>query len=591
MATKIEQQRYRTPLCPYLIVGNRRILVHLDAYGVPQSLQWPRPGAPDRLAWRDPLDEWPYWEEMDADAVRARMPYFEYPDGSRDYLHEAIQVEAGYVEDTNVLEGRYVLPRGATVELTTFVPPQWDIWVRHFRVLGKGKLVLQSEFFEKAVRGHASAHLGNINFRGAFDAAPRGVYVIMSTLPLSQSMARVEVPVSGEAEWTLHLCIANDVLGAVKIGEEALRRGYETVKAETVASDRSWVARAKTPVSRHPFVLKHHRRWLLANILLTAHDGAMLSGPRPFWAFAWPRDCSQQAGGFAAAGFIDEAQRVVQWQLERTPASGVHEARYHTDGNPVLLDHRPRQGDNPGFLCWAAAFVCRHSWDKVWAEKIAPNLYVLADHLVKDRDPDTLLPLPEADYWETKIAESLSITASAIGGLNGAAYIAERLGDTARAERYRTRAAEIKHGAAAHLWNKDGHYFMSSTKPHDAASDVALCWGIYPFRAWEGNDPMAIQGVARLVRDRWNAEAGGVLCGAGTPYESYWMYHTGVLLLGVSGVGNQALTKEIMDSLERNASPQGLIPEQVNRATGQLWGCPPNPTAHADLLMYAYRQE
>ena len=591
MATIIEHERYRMPLCPYLIVGNRRILVHLDAFCVPQSLQWPRPGFPDRLSWRDPSDEWPYWEEMSAEAIRARMPYFEYADGSRDYLHDATQVEAGYIKDTNALEGRYVLPGGAIVEITTFVPPQMDVWVRHFNVIGQGKLVLQSEFFEKAVRGHALAHLGNINFRGAFDAAPRGAYVIMSTLPLTQTQSRVEVPVTGKTCWTIFMCIASDMQCAVKLGKEALKKGYEPLKEETIAADRAWISSAGEPVVRHPFILKNYRRWLLANILLTARDGAMSCGPRPFWGFAWPRDCSQQIGGFAAAGFIDEARNIVEWHLDNTPASGVHEARYCNNRSPMLLDNRPRQGDNPGFLCWAASFVCRQCWDRKWAEKISAKLYVLADHLVRDRDEETLLPLPDADYRETQIAESLSIAVSAIGGLKEAAYIAGRLGDTGREQQYLARAKAIQRATKEHLWNKEKQHFMFSVKPLDARSSIAICWGAYPFRAWDSTDPILIQGVVSVFRDKWNKTAGGVLTAVSTPYESYWMYHAAILLMGAAGIGKQKMEEEIMVALEKNVSPQGLIPEQISRATGMLWGCAPLPVAQADLLLYAYRKD
>jgi len=45
---------------------------------------------------------------------------------------------------------------------------------------------------------------------------------------------------------------------------------------------------------------------------------------------------------------------------------------------------------------------------------------------------------------------------------------------------------------------------------------------------------------------------------------------------------------EILASLERNVSPQGLIPEQVSRATGNLWGCNPLSTPQGNLLLYAY---
>ena len=143
-------EKFRSPLCPYLMTGNHRILIHLDAYGVPQSFQWPRPGSPDRLGFRNFCDEWPYWEEMTPEQIRLKMPYFEYADGHREYLCDAQNAFMDYLTDTNILQGRYELPGGAVIEQTLIVPPGQDVFFRHYRISGKGKLVFQGEFFEKA---------------------------------------------------------------------------------------------------------------------------------------------------------------------------------------------------------------------------------------------------------------------------------------------------------------------------------------------------------------------------------------------------------------------------------------------------------
>ncbi len=584
----IEQEKYKTPLCPYLVIGNGRVLVHLDAFCVPHSLYWPKPGLPERLKWRDPFDEWPYWEEMPPQAVRARMPYFDYTDGARDYLHEADQVKVDYLEDTNILVGIYDLPGGAQVKITTFVPPEMDIWGRHYHVKGHGQLVLQSGFYEKAVRGHALAHMGNVDFRGAFDAEPRGVYVMMSTVHLTQKNSHVEVPIDNEAQFTSYMCMAQDIAGAVELGDKALNTGAESLIRRTAENDRDWIARADKPSANHPLIIGNYKRWLLSYRLFTASDGAMSCGARPFWGFAWPRDCSQQIGAYAAAGMVEEARKVTQWHIDNTPECGIHEARYFLDRRPMLLDNRPRQGDNPGFLCWAAGFVSRKCWDADWASGITDNLYRMADFLLQNRDRKTLLPLPEADYLEGVIAESISNSVSAVGGLEGAAFIAKKLNDTARADNYLARADEIRQGIKKHLWNAEEKYIMRSVKPLDTVSDTAVCWGAYPFKVWAGNDPICSHAVKRVFRDRWNKEAGGVLTAKGTPYESYWMYHTGIMLLGAAYIGAVDIQNEILDSLEKNICPQGLVPEQVSRATGALWGTSPLPVAQADLLMYAY---
>jgi hypothetical protein len=45
---------------------------------------------------------------------------------------------------------------------------------------------------------------------------------------------------------------------------------------------------------------------------------------------------------------------------------------------------------------------------------------------------------------------------------------------------------------------------------------------------------------------------------------------------------------KISGSLEKNIFPPGLIPEQISRRTGNLWGCAPLSTPQENLLLYAY---
>ncbi|MBR4664875.1 MAG: hypothetical protein IKO93_13465, partial [Lentisphaeria bacterium] len=428
--------KFRIPLCPYLMTGNHRILIHLDAYGIPQSLQWPRPGSSDRLGFRNFCDEWPYWEEMTPEQIQLKMPYFEYADGHREYLHDADRVFMDYLPDTNILQGRCELPGGAVIEQTLLVPPDLDIFFRHYRVTGQGKLVFQGEFFEKAVRGHALCKHGDIHFRGFLDAVPRGVFAIMCSTDLTQVMQRAETTVNGTADFDLLLCFGPDILSATSTGKKALAEGFAGLLEKTAKTDRDWVSQAREPVSSHSFIRKNYKRWLLSNALLIAEDGATTSGVRPFWTFAWPRDCAEQAYGFAAAGFIQEAQKIIQWNLNNMPESCVYEARYWSDGTPVLLDNRPRQGDSAGFLIWTAAYICELKQDDHWFDSIRENLFRLADHLTAAKDPETGLPLPEADHRETAVAESLSTALSAVGGLRALAALLTRSGDADRADKY-----------------------------------------------------------------------------------------------------------------------------------------------------------
>jgi hypothetical protein len=590
MFSTTSKERYRVPLCPYLAVGNRRVLVHLDAYFVPQSLQWPRPGAVDRLGWRDGLDEWPYWDEMDAEAVKARMPYFEYESGQRDYLHEAVTVSVDYIEDTNVLAGRYELPGGATVAITTFVMPGDDVWVRRYEVTGDGKFVHQSEFFEKAVRFHPCADVQGAEFKGGFLANPRGAYVLVSEKPLAREKGKIAIMVSGKHTWSINMCMAGELGEAVELGRKVIAQGYESAEQQTISADREWIAKAKEPVNTHRFVTGNYKRWLLANIMLLGADGAMVCGARPFWGFCWPRDCAILAAGFAAAGFFEEAQSIVKWHLDNTPESCIHAARYHTDREPVTIDGRLRQGDNPGWLSWAASFVCRQKWDKSFIKDIKDNVFALVDLLVEHRDEETLLMPPESDWSEGPCAETICIAVTSISGLEGAVHIAEKLGISERAAIYKKRVSEINKAVESYLWDEQGQYFIRSVKPLDKATDMIACWGIYSVNAWSGADPKLKSAFKRLQSDRWNEEAGGMLVAEGTEQESLWQWHTGLFLLAAAEIGDENTISKTMASLEKNSSPQGLIPEQISGTNGHLWGCNYLATSQACLLLFAYKK-
>ena len=417
----IKEARWRRPLCPYLMTGNHRILMHLDAFLIPQSFQWPSPGAPERIGKRNLCDEWPYWREMPQAEIALQMPGFEYENGHIETLDSAADVAVDYLTDSNVLRGFYRLPGGVELTETLLVHSDSDCWVRHYRIRGNGRWFFRGEFFDQMVPGHAQSHLGDAGFRGFLSARPSGVFVLHSDQVLSRDGREYSLNVDGEIEVTLFFSVGKDLAEAISISETRRKDGFERLLAETLETDRSKLRRAGEPVSQHPFIVKNYKRWLLSNSLLIGENGFSISGVRPFWGFAWPRDCSQQALGFAAAGFLEEAEKMMAHLLAIAPDSGVYEARYQYDAVPMLLDNRPPQGDHAGFICKACAIIAEMESDDSWIKSVSPQLFSLADRLAERRNFETGLPLPAADHRETVVAESLSNALASAAGLQGAA--------------------------------------------------------------------------------------------------------------------------------------------------------------------------
>src|SRR5436190_109370 len=164
-------------------------------------------------------------------------------------------------------------------------------------------------------------------------------------------------------------------------GRGLLTRSPRVIR-EAAAADRSWLARRRSLGAAAPaWARRMYERSLLVLHGLTAHNGAVAAGARDGWAYVWPRDASAVAIAFDAAGYRDEARRVVRFLLGLGLAQA---ARFHGDGGPV--PGRPAQGDAIGWVAAASQAAGIIASSKHAARILAGNE-----------------PIPwrdHADYWE-----------------------------------------------------------------------------------------------------------------------------------------------------------------------------------------------
>lgn len=582
-------KRYYLPLCPYLAVGNGHVLIHLDAYGVPNSLQWPEVGSPDRLGWRDPFDEWPYWQELDQKCINAKMPYVIDTRGEIHYFHDAWQKKIEYLKDTNILTGTYVFGDDCRVTLTTFVCGDRDVWVREYQTQGVRQLILQGEFCEKAVRGNPLSNTGRVDYKGAFIGGVEGVYNIVCDTSFEQSCGKFIFDCHNMPDFSLYFCMARDILAVQNLANYVLRMESGDLKEQTAAKDREWISRTRTPQSRHPLIVNCYRRWLLSNKLCVHKDGAVSAGPRPFWSFSWPRDSAAIAASFAVAGYQEIAEGILSWHLENTPESGIHDARYsNIDRRPVTLDNRDLQTDSPGWLLWSTALVALHADSDTFLHKNIDAIFKLADTLTEFRDPETGLLCAGADYWESIPAQSIGSSAIGLAGLLAASKIAEKFKNHSLVDKYTQAYQGLLNAIETHLWDGQKMVMRRSINPLNESLDIASAFIIYPAKAWKGNDARAKAVLQNIFDNLWDFQSGGVKVAPGTEVDSLWYFLLGVLLLGVSNAGCEEMTQKILDRTFANVSSQGFIPEQIYTKTGNLGGCAYLCASQAFFLLYGF---
>jgi glucoamylase len=122
-------------------------------------------------------------------------------------------------------------------------------------------------------------------------------------------------------------------------------------EADAVCADPRWLAEARPLGAGAPaWARRMYRRSLLVlHALTNERTGAVEAGAREGWNYVWPRDASTVAIALAAAGYRDEARRIVGF-LKGLDLDAA--ARFQDDGAPV--NGRAAQGDAIGWIAAAA---------------------------------------------------------------------------------------------------------------------------------------------------------------------------------------------------------------------------------------------
>jgi hypothetical protein len=209
-------------------------------------------------------------------------------------------------------------------------------------------------------------------------------------------------------------------------------------------------------------------------------QGAVLASlPPGEWTVAWIRDGAYAATAMAALGMADEARDALRFYLNaeagrfqswtelrgyNMPPYQISLVRYYGFGveETDFNDHGPNlEFDGFGLFLWALRHYEELTGDTSVADEHWETVATrIADALVLLVDPGTGLIRPDSSIWEThwngrqRTWAYTSITAAR--GLCDAAAIAERRGDTARAESYREAGIQLRAAIAARLVDASG---------------------------------------------------------------------------------------------------------------------------------------
>jgi hypothetical protein len=311
---------------------------------------------------------------------------------------------------------------------------------------------------------------------------------------------------------------------------------------EAAAADRRWLARRRPLGAVAPaWARRMYERSLLVLHGLTARNGAVAAGARDGWAYVWPRDASAVAMAFAAAGYPDEARRIVRFLL----GLGLERAaRFHGDGSPV--PGRPAQGDAIGWVAAASQ---------------AAGIIGSARHAARILAGGGPIPWHDrADYWEGEPGDYLG---NAIAS--------------------RTDVSEF----SRHIWGESsdtpfGRGLVREAGDPESGLDSAAAWAVRPF-SQPRLHPAVRATINRLVS---RATPYGITPGESWPGgQDPWSAPTAWTAWSLAALGERRQALELMRDLRRSATPAGTLPERVDARTGVPRSTTPLAWSHAFAIL------
>lgn len=592
------------------IIGNSKLLVPLDDHGTFIGLFWPFTGKYQNI--HNPH----HWMCNGENTPRHTGAFLgvHVKDQPLIWLRDSKVVSQTYAGDTNILLTEYSLQDGRKITVKDWVLPDEDIIIQKIEIKPKcpqgSELIVYQNMDLGEQTGKDSAEIIE-GLLVQWRHLPSIAVAVGSSTPLTswhigdpksfQSVdeGSLNSSTSGSGNVISALCceVSDETVVVYSLAKtqgearahawKALRSSSDALEKQTGDFWRDWLSSGKAMDIPDPDLERLYKRSLMVLKLLQDNEtGAVAGGARSFWSYCWPRDGVFTAAAFDLAGYYPEAEALYHLLARIQRPDGLWEARYNTDGTPVT-DGRATQIDTAGYFPWGVWLHVTVSGDHDFASRMYPTVRRAADHVLATLDPQTGLPGPSSDYWESskhlKFYMSNSIVCWA--GLISSANLADTLGRKKDVRRYRAGAERIEHGVLKHLWSEQKKSYIRATEEF-VGVDSAACWAVSPFGMFEPDDPRLVSTVKRMEFLLTTGQ-GGITPGEDWIRHDPWVHETLFLLLYHCATKNTAESNMYFNWVKKVATNADTLPETISLQNGMPNSTTPLAWAHAYFIFSA----
>jgi oligosaccharide amylase len=326
----------------------------------------------------------------------------------------------------------------------------------------------------------------------------------------------------------------------------------------------------------------------------TGSNGAIIASPDTrslvaagdTYNYCWWRDGGYVSKAMDEAGLYENAGRFLDFARQCQNPDGSFFHRHFPDGAVGSTWHPPPflQIDQTATVIAAVWHHFKRGADPDVLLDLWPVVKGAASFLTEFRDRATGLPAPSYDLWEERLGIHAYSTAAVAHALERAARVATEIGKDG--SKWRAAAQEISERAVQQFWDPDHQRFVRSLAPRDDRLDasilLALKLGLVPW-----NDPRALIAVDSIEKRLWCVERGGLARYEGDQYygrENPWIVCTLWLAEARLRLGDPERCRELIEWAASHATPTRLLPEQIDRATGEPKSATPLTWSHSTFV-------
>jgi oligosaccharide amylase len=335
-----------------------------------------------------------------------------------------------------------------------------------------------------------------------------------------------------------------------------------------------------------------------SSVLLLRHstgpNGAIIASPDTrslvaagdTYNYCWWRDGGYVSKAMDEAGLYENAARFLHFAAQCQNPDGSFFHRHSPDGALGSTWHPPPflQIDQTATVIAAAWHHFKRGADPDVLLDLWPLVKGAANFLVSFRDPETGLPAPSFDLWEERLGIHVYSVAAVTHALERAARIASEIGKDPTG--WRTASTDISRIALERFWDAKTNRFVRSLSPLDDRLDAsllpALKLGLIPW-----TDPRAREAVDRIEARLWVPGIGGLARYEGDKYyghENPWIVCTLWLAEARLRLGDRGRCRELIEWVATHATPTQLLPEQIDRTTGEPKSATPLTWSHSTFV-------